>query len=73
VVQLLINNGCRDITDDVDASLFTQYPVSNGGFGDIYEGILRDGTKAALKCLRIFESSRNKYANEDLKVWVILI
>ncbi|CAE6452509.1 unnamed protein product [Rhizoctonia solani] len=68
VFELLINNGCRDITNDIDTSLCTQYPVGNGGFGDIYEGKIRDGTKAAVKCLRIFESSMDERINGNLKL-----
>ncbi|CAE6410275.1 unnamed protein product [Rhizoctonia solani] len=68
VLELLTGNGCRDITDEIDVSRCTQYPVNNGGFGDIYEGKLRDGTKAAVKCLRIFESTTDKRTGENLKL-----
>ncbi|CAE6501807.1 unnamed protein product [Rhizoctonia solani] len=68
VFELLVSNGCRDITSDIDPARCTLYPVSNGGFGDIYEGKLRDGTKIAVKCLRIFESTMDKRMNENLKL-----
>ncbi|ELU44144.1 Pkinase domain-containing protein [Rhizoctonia solani AG-1 IA] len=68
VFEILVNNGCRDITNEIDTSLCTEYPVSNGGFGDIYEGQLRDGTKTAVKCLRIFDSPMDKRINENLKL-----
>ncbi|CAE6454837.1 unnamed protein product [Rhizoctonia solani] len=68
VFELLIGNGCRDITNQIDGSRWTKYPVSNGGFGDIYAGRLLDGTKTAMKCLRIFESTTNKRMNENLKL-----
>ncbi|CAE6527730.1 unnamed protein product [Rhizoctonia solani] len=68
VFELLVKNGCRDITDDIDASRCTQFPVSNGGFGDIYEGTLPDGTKTAVKCLRIFESTMDKRMKENIKL-----
>ncbi|CAE7132278.1 unnamed protein product [Rhizoctonia solani] len=68
VFELLVSNGCRDITSDIDASRCTEYPVSNGGFGNIYKGELRDGTETAVKCLRIFEATVHERINENLKL-----
>ncbi|KAG8715219.1 hypothetical protein FRC09_016814 [Ceratobasidium sp. 395] len=50
-------------------------PYSRGGFGDVHQGTLLDGTKVALKCLRLYvnESESNdkvlKYAARELHTW----
>ncbi|KAG8708616.1 hypothetical protein FRC09_001131 [Ceratobasidium sp. 395] len=50
-------------------------PLSQGGLGDVYEGTMLDGTKVALKCLRIYANENEastkalKYAARELHTW----
>ncbi|KAG8728627.1 phosphatidylinositol-binding protein scs2 [Ceratobasidium sp. 414] len=53
VVSLLVEHGCQDITEKLDPSAHGEYPVSSGGFGDVYKGRLRDGSPIAIKCMKI--------------------
>ncbi|KAG8790662.1 hypothetical protein FRC12_011376 [Ceratobasidium sp. 428] len=52
-------------------------PYSRGGFGDVYQGALLDGTKVALKCLRLYvrDNEANdkalKYAARELHTWSV--
>ncbi|CAE6468287.1 unnamed protein product [Rhizoctonia solani] len=69
-------HGCQDITSQLSSSRFGSSAVSTGGFGDVYQGILQDGTLVGIKCLRILvgmddESGRNqlKRAARELYVW----
>ncbi|CAE7217871.1 unnamed protein product [Rhizoctonia solani] len=43
VLQHLVAHGCRDISTDLDISHVSEYPVSSGGFGDVYLATLRNG------------------------------
>ncbi|KAF8597017.1 kinase-like protein [Ceratobasidium sp. AG-I] len=52
--------GCQDVTQGLDISRFTNFPVSGGGFGDVYDGIMADGTRVAAKCIRVFQNSSDK-------------
>ncbi|KAG8709156.1 hypothetical protein FRC09_000835 [Ceratobasidium sp. 395] len=52
VIQALATRGCPDITPELAPDQFSQYPVYSGGFGEIYSGQMRDGTKVAVKRAR---------------------
>lgn len=41
------------MSSDIDPTRFSEHPVSNGGFSDIYRGQLPNGALVALKSLRI--------------------
>ncbi|KAG8792203.1 hypothetical protein FRC12_006840 [Ceratobasidium sp. 428] len=43
-----------DISTHLDLSLCNETAISRGGFGDVFQGTLLDGTKVALKCLRLY-------------------
>ncbi|KAG9092261.1 hypothetical protein FS749_015871 [Ceratobasidium sp. UAMH 11750] len=53
ILDILIQHGCRDVAQDLDLSTCSEYPIANGGFGDIYRGQLINGTRVAIKCTRI--------------------
>jgi hypothetical protein len=53
IVSHLVARGCRDLTNHTNMASFSDFPVSNGGFSDIYLGRLADGTQVAVKALRI--------------------
>jgi hypothetical protein len=53
VLEHLGHHGCNDVTAQLDLSKSSKYPLSQGGFGDVYRGALRDGSLVSLKCLRL--------------------
>ncbi|CAE6450687.1 unnamed protein product [Rhizoctonia solani] len=53
VVSRLVEHGCEDLSELVDASTFAEHPVAIGGLSDIYRGHLIDGRLVAVKALRI--------------------
>ncbi|CAE6456069.1 unnamed protein product [Rhizoctonia solani] len=57
VVAHLVKHGYKDLTDSVDLTTSNEYPVSNGGFSDVYRGYLKDRTQVAIKALRVSASS----------------
>ncbi|CAE6519735.1 unnamed protein product [Rhizoctonia solani] len=57
IVRLLSRHGCPDITTHIILDRCSSEPIAGGGFGDIYEGYLRNGLKVAIKCPRIFVHS----------------
>lgn len=59
-MKILISYGCQDVTHGLDISRFTAFPVSGGGFGDVYDGVMEDGTRVAAKCIRVFQTSSDK-------------
>lgn len=59
-MRILVGHGCRDVTHGLDTGRFTNFPVSGGGFGDIYDGFMVDGTRVAAKCIRVFQTSSDK-------------
>ncbi|KAG9076409.1 hypothetical protein FS749_011816 [Ceratobasidium sp. UAMH 11750] len=75
VVAHLSNHGCRDITDQLDLASSSNFPVSNGGFGDVYMVKLRNGTRVAVKTMRVQVDSTNegakhlKHAARELHTW----
>ncbi|QRV84443.1 Serine/threonine-protein kinase [Ceratobasidium sp. AG-Ba] len=53
IALCLSQHGCKNLTGDVDLADCSEYPVSRGGFGDVYRGKLCDGTEVAIKTIRI--------------------
>lgn len=50
---MLSNHGCVNLTQQLDLDSCSSFPVSNGGFGDVYSGELVDGTPVAIKVSRL--------------------
>ncbi|KAH7338205.1 kinase-like domain-containing protein [Rhizoctonia solani] len=75
MMEQLSQHGCRSITDQLDLSRCGKYPLFAGGFGDVFQGTLRDGTQVAIKCLRILAGSMDqggkqlKAAARELNNW----
>ncbi|KAG9079952.1 hypothetical protein FRC06_007258, partial [Ceratobasidium sp. 370] len=52
-----------------------QYPVANGGFGDVYRVKFRDGSPVAVKTMRLQvdpaeEGAKHlKHASRELHIW----
>ncbi|QRV95310.1 Tyrosine kinase family catalytic domain protein [Ceratobasidium sp. AG-Ba] len=75
IMILLGKRGCEDVTKQLDLTSCGKYPISTGGFGDIYRGKLKDGIEVAIKTLRIYADSGEqgqkhfKHAARELYVW----
>ncbi|KAG8690387.1 hypothetical protein FRC11_011965 [Ceratobasidium sp. 423] len=75
IIWLLSRHGCPDITTHIILDRCSSEPIAGGGFGDIYEGYLRNGLKVAIKCPRIFihsdDDGRNvlKSAAKEAYTW----
>ncbi|CAE6533660.1 unnamed protein product [Rhizoctonia solani] len=75
IFRNLVLHGCHDVSKDLDISRVSEYPVSSGGFGDVYCATLRTGVRVGLKCLRMMVGSTeegNKFlkrAAHELYVW----
>ncbi|CAE6376325.1 unnamed protein product [Rhizoctonia solani] len=75
VISRLVEHGCPNLANDVDHSTFSEHPISNGGFSDIYQGCLRNKTKVAIKALRISANALTakpkhlKHAARELHTW----
>ncbi|KAF8604112.1 kinase-like protein [Ceratobasidium sp. AG-I] len=68
LIAHLGDHGCQDITDRLDLNSCSAYPVSNGGFSDVYQGKLLDGSQVAIKTLRI-QVNTNENAARELYTW----
>ncbi|CAE7202794.1 unnamed protein product [Rhizoctonia solani] len=72
----LYKHGCTDATHLINQTEHSDYPVSYGGYGEVYKGKLQDGSHIALKCLRqlILDSSetsqkQGRNAAHELYIW----
>ncbi|QRV90507.1 hypothetical protein RhiJN_18525 [Ceratobasidium sp. AG-Ba] len=75
IVSLLRYQGCVDLTSQLDLGTCTEYPISSGGFGDIYRCTLKDDTQVAIKTIRLYVGLSEqdykvlKYAARELYTW----
>ncbi|KDN33503.1 hypothetical protein RSAG8_13404, partial [Rhizoctonia solani AG-8 WAC10335] len=59
ILKHLTDHGCNNITREL-GDCQCEYPVSTGGYGDIYRGTLSDGKEVGLKCIRLLFDSSDK-------------
>lgn len=52
--DLLVLHGCTDMSSSIDPNSYSSNAIAFGGFGDVWRGLLKDGTVIAVKCLRIY-------------------
>ncbi|KAG8789951.1 signal transducing kinase of the PAK [Ceratobasidium sp. 428] len=73
VVTRLGTRGCPDLNDQLDESSCSKYPISNGGYGDVYRAKLKDGTEVAIKTMRLLLDAEGqkhvKHAARELYTW----
>ncbi|KAG8769565.1 hypothetical protein FRC12_004892 [Ceratobasidium sp. 428] len=75
LVACLVKKGCSNITDQLDLAECSEYPISGGGFGDVYRGRLKNGDRVAIKTMRLSVSSNGvvqnslKNAARELYTW----
>ncbi|KAG8771735.1 hypothetical protein FRC12_003459 [Ceratobasidium sp. 428] len=60
VISCLSVHGCMNITGQLDTESCSQYPISHGGFGDVFRGRLDDGGQVAIKTMRLLVDSKGK-------------
>ncbi|KAG9077023.1 hypothetical protein FRC06_009141, partial [Ceratobasidium sp. 370] len=53
IITYLTSFGCLNLTSKLNLQSSSAHPVSRGGFGDVYSGVLRDKRKVAIKALRV--------------------
>ncbi|KAG9076699.1 hypothetical protein FRC06_009360, partial [Ceratobasidium sp. 370] len=66
VILILGQHGCPNITGMLDIHKCKPTPAAGGGFGDVYQGHLRDGSQVAIKCPRLF-LDKDEIRRVDLK------
>ncbi|CAE6444362.1 unnamed protein product [Rhizoctonia solani] len=59
VLKHLADHGCNDVTREL-GDCQSEYPVSIGGYGDVYCGTLNNGKEVGLKCVRLLLDSSDK-------------
>ncbi|KAF8593106.1 kinase-like protein [Ceratobasidium sp. AG-I] len=75
VVSCLVQHGCQDVTQRLDLSTCSPYPISSGGFGDIYRCKLQNGDPVAIKCMRFTVDTAGepqkhlKHAAREIHTW----
>ncbi|KAG8749216.1 hypothetical protein FRC12_013519 [Ceratobasidium sp. 428] len=75
ISQHLCQHGCQDVTEHLDIDSFSTFPLSSGGFGDVYRGRFKNATQVAIKTMRLQISSTElgqkslKYAAQELHIW----
>ncbi|CAE6469810.1 unnamed protein product, partial [Rhizoctonia solani] len=73
IIDLLTRHGSKNLTALFVPAYCSRYPVSTGGFGDVYRSHLLDGRKVAIKIVRVFESGEpgkyQKWAARELYAW----
>ncbi|KAF8601625.1 kinase-like protein [Ceratobasidium sp. AG-I] len=75
IVSHLGNHGCQDVTVLLDMSTSSTWPISSGGFGDVYKVKLHDATEVAVKTTKIRANSTDegrkhlKHAARELHAW----
>ncbi|ELU38302.1 Pkinase domain-containing protein [Rhizoctonia solani AG-1 IA] len=57
VLKYLIAHGCRDVSKEVNILQVSDYPMSFGGFGDVYCATLQNGDRVGIKCVRMLTNS----------------
>ncbi|CAE6469828.1 unnamed protein product [Rhizoctonia solani] len=75
IFNLLKTHGCSDLTPWLDERSCSQYPVSNGGYGDVFSARLTNGHGVAIKTIRIYDSHGSsegryaKHAAREIYAW----
>ncbi|QRV98024.1 Ephrin type-A receptor 4 [Ceratobasidium sp. AG-Ba] len=53
IMRHLVERGCRDLTNELDANQINNHPIGQGGFGVIFRSQLQCGTPVAIKTLKL--------------------
>ncbi|KAF8596165.1 kinase-like protein [Ceratobasidium sp. AG-I] len=52
IFNCLVEHGCVDISQHIDPTKYSSIATAGGSFGDVWQGMLLNGDKVAVKCLR---------------------
>lgn len=77
IIAALAKRGCINLTSSINLAACSEFPCAGGGFCDVYRGELRDGTKIAIKSLRVYDGPNGdsqrrkilKHAARELYHW----
>ncbi|KAF8607272.1 kinase-like protein [Ceratobasidium sp. AG-I] len=73
LITRLGEHGCQNITEWLDMSSCSAYPLFGGGFGEVYRGKLQDGSQVAIKTMRVNSCNEAhkplKDAARELHTW----
>ncbi|KAG8694844.1 hypothetical protein FRC09_009566, partial [Ceratobasidium sp. 395] len=67
--------GYADMTEQLDLPTCSNRPISSGGYGDIFQGCLKTGTKVAIKTIRLYVGTSEqdqkilKHAAHEIYAW----
>ncbi|KAF8602999.1 kinase-like protein [Ceratobasidium sp. AG-I] len=72
--QCLLEHGCADVSLRINPDRHSTAIVTGGSFGDIWKSELDDGTKVAIKCLRLHTIAEDgpkglKRAAREIYMW----
>lgn len=56
----LVLHGCADMSSSMDPDGYSSDLIAAGGFGDVWRGLLKDGTVVAVKSLRLYVISQGE-------------
>lgn len=51
--ECLVKHGCTDLSMTIDPDGYSASAIASGGFGDVWQARMMDGTLVAVKCLRL--------------------
>ncbi|CUA76991.1 Interleukin-1 receptor-associated kinase 4 [Rhizoctonia solani] len=75
IFDILKSRGCSDLTPWLDERSCSQYPVSTGGYGDVFRAKLTNGHEVAIKTIRIYDNNGTsegryaKHAAREIYAW----
>ncbi|KAG9119565.1 hypothetical protein FRC07_005354 [Ceratobasidium sp. 392] len=75
IISHLGRRGCIDMANQLDMMTCSIYPISSGGFGDIYRCKLKNGREVVVKTIRLYDGSSEqnqkcfKHAARELYTW----
>lgn len=70
IESILVGHGCADLAQRLDLDSPSPFPVSHGGFADVYSANLNNGTRVAIKAIRLGQEEKHlKHAAKELHTW----
>ena len=49
----LVKHGCTDLSSYVDPARYSKSAIASGGFGDVWQACMKNGTLVAIKCVKL--------------------